>query len=398
MLDAERWAHRKAIKTCPGAHSHHPSFLSTIMSSPPAASVSPAAPAPPEMPSRAADSPPDPFDTPLFHRLLGLIEKQNNTIEEQNITMKEQKETMDEQKNTLKEHGTKLDALVRDAQKDDLPYDEEENPLENEQLWSGVYEIAAAKMKEEAEEWKGLMDVSLVFIAIFLAVLTAFLVPAAQALNPPPSSPPNNSTSPPPPLPPNSDQNVCAFYYLSLIMAMCNAVLCVLGRQWVGKLLSRPDGKTHRERTMRHEARKNLAYGWIKPLVAVLYWSLLLSIGLFIAGLLYQLRNLSTSFDQTAPILETTWGLGVLLAALIVGIITATTIHDYSTAWEAMGVDQAVESQCGLGVRPGSLQDLHGVDRGGQRSKVTGSCGPIILLLRMGLVWRRIDRVAGARL
>lgn len=48
---------------------------------------------------------------------------------------------------------------------DDLPYDEEENPVTNEQLWSGVYEIAAAKMKEEAEEWKGLMDVSLVFVS-----------------------------------------------------------------------------------------------------------------------------------------------------------------------------------------------------------------------------------------
>ncbi|KZS95593.1 hypothetical protein SISNIDRAFT_483819 [Sistotremastrum niveocremeum HHB9708] len=182
-------------------------------------------------------------------------------------------------------------------------------------------------MKEEAEEWKGLMDVSLVFIAIFLAVLTAFLVPAAQALSPPSNGTASNSTSPPPPLPPKSDQNVCAFYYLSLIMAMCNAVLCVLGRQWVGKLLSRPSGKTHRERTMRHEARKKLAYDWIKPLVAILYWSLLLSIGLFIAGLLYQLRNLSTTFDQSAPILETTWGLGILLAASIVAGISATTIH-----------------------------------------------------------------------
>ncbi|KZS95583.1 hypothetical protein SISNIDRAFT_464583 [Sistotremastrum niveocremeum HHB9708] len=278
------------------------------MSSP----ASPNRPPPPAI--NAHDAPRDPFDTPLFHRLLGLIEKQNDTI--------------DEQKKTLSEHGTKLDALVNDARKDDLPYDEEQDPIGNEQLWSGVYEIASAKMKEEAEEWKGLMDVSLVFIAIFLAVLTAFLVPAAQALNPSPGiRTPSNSTSSPPPLPPQSDQNVCAFYYLSLIMAMCNAVLCVLGRQWVGKLLSRPSGKTHRERTMRYEARKKLAYGWIKPLVAVLYWSLLFSIGLFIAGLLYQLRNLSISFDQTTPVLETTWGLGIVLAAMLIATIAATTIH-----------------------------------------------------------------------
>lgn len=108
---------------------------------------------------------------------------------------------------------------------------------------------------------------------------------------------------------------------------MCNAVLCVLGRQWVGKLLSRPIGSSHLERTMRHEERKRLAYGWIKPLVVVLYWSLLLSIGLFITGLLYQLRNLATSFDQSAITLQVTWGLGIALASGIIGTISATTIH-----------------------------------------------------------------------
>ncbi|KZT32699.1 hypothetical protein SISSUDRAFT_1133015 [Sistotremastrum suecicum HHB10207 ss-3] len=285
----------------------------------------------PESPGPAAanvpETPRDPFDTPIFHRLLGLIEKQNDAINEQKNTLKEQKETMDKQQRTLREHGGKLDELVKDAQRDNLPYDEEASPVYNEQLWSGVYEISAARMKEEAEEWKEVMDVSLVFIAIFLTVLTAFLVPAAQALNRPPSGTPSNSTAPPPPLPPESAQNVCALYYLALIMAMCNAVLCVLGRQWVGKLLSRPIGETHRERTMRREARKRLAYGWIKPLVTILYWSLLFSISLFIFGLLYQLRNLSTSFDQPAPILETTWSLGIILAALILGTIAVTTIH-----------------------------------------------------------------------
>ncbi|KZS95596.1 hypothetical protein SISNIDRAFT_542449 [Sistotremastrum niveocremeum HHB9708] len=291
-------------------------------------SSSPASARHPESPSPNLQDPArDAFDTPLFHRLLGLIEKQNDAIEQQKVTLKEQKETMDEQQRTLRQHGGKLDELVKDAQRDNLPYDEEASPVYNEQLWSGVYEISAARMREEAEEWKEIMDVSLVFIAIFLTVLTAFLVPAAQALNRPPSGTPSNSTAPPPPLPPESAQNVCALYYLALIMAMCNAVLCVLGRQWVGKLLSRPIGETHRERTMRREARKRLAYGWIKPLVTILYWSLLLSISLFIFGLLYQLRNLSTSFDQPAPILETTWSLGIFLAALILGTIAVTTIH-----------------------------------------------------------------------
>lgn len=78
---------------------------------------------------------------------------------------------------------------------------------------------------------------------------------------------------------------------------------------------------------MRHEERKRLSMVWLKPLVVVLYWSLLSSIGLFIAGLLYQLQLLSTSFDERARVLETTWALGLIFAAGIIAIIAATTIH-----------------------------------------------------------------------
>ncbi|KZT31793.1 hypothetical protein SISSUDRAFT_1067462, partial [Sistotremastrum suecicum HHB10207 ss-3] len=150
---------------------------------------------PNEVPPPQAAPAPDQFDTPIFHRLLNLIAEQTAAIKEQGAT--------------LSSHSDKLDTLVKDAMKDEQPYDEEPNPLESEQMWSAVYEVATTKMKEEADEWKGLMDVSLVFIAIFLAVLTAFLVPAAQNLLPPPSSTStgSNATSSPPPLPPQSDEN-----------------------------------------------------------------------------------------------------------------------------------------------------------------------------------------------
>ncbi|KZT35979.1 hypothetical protein SISSUDRAFT_1064043 [Sistotremastrum suecicum HHB10207 ss-3] len=247
----------------------------------------------------------DPFDTPQFNRLLDLMEKQNVVMEEQ--------------KKTLVKHGQKFDILIKDAVKDDQPYDQK--PLNDEPTWSALYEIATGKMKEEAEEWKGFMDVSLVFIAIFLAVLTAFLVPAVQNLSPSVNgaSIPVNSTSQLPPLPPRQEQNPSR--------QMFNAVLCVLGRQWVGKLLSRPTGNTHLERTIRHEERKRLAYVWIKPLVTVLYWSLLSSIALFMSGLFYQLQNLATSFDGRSLTLETTFGVGLVLAAGIGSTITATAIH-----------------------------------------------------------------------
>ncbi|KZT31993.1 hypothetical protein SISSUDRAFT_1056084 [Sistotremastrum suecicum HHB10207 ss-3] len=81
--------------------------------------------------------------------------------------------------------------------------------------------MVMAKTKEKADEWNGTMDVTLIFIALFSAVLTAFLVPATQTLLPASSNDSGNSTSSTaPPLPPRSDEAVCAFYYLSLIAAV----------------------------------------------------------------------------------------------------------------------------------------------------------------------------------
>lgn len=59
----------------------------------------------------------DPFDTPLFNRLLGLIEKQNAAVEEQRKTLEEQKVTMKDQMKILEDHGKKFDVLIRDALK-----------------------------------------------------------------------------------------------------------------------------------------------------------------------------------------------------------------------------------------------------------------------------------------
>lgn len=93
------------------------------------------------------------------------------------------------------------------------------------------------KTKEEVDEWIKRMDVSLVFvstvmkdlellvtktqIALFSAVLTAFVVPATQNLFPSSNNSPANPTDSPPPVPNISAQNVCVSYYLALILAVC---------------------------------------------------------------------------------------------------------------------------------------------------------------------------------
>ncbi|KZS87008.1 hypothetical protein SISNIDRAFT_538360 [Sistotremastrum niveocremeum HHB9708] len=235
--------------------------------------------------------------------------------------------TMDGVKSTLVDHGTKFDVLIRDALKNDQPYEQKE--LEDETTCRALYDMVMAKTKEKADEWNGTMDVTLIFIALFSAVLTAFLVPATQNLLPAPTGSGNsNSTSSQAlPLPPRSDEAVCAFYYLSLITAIIIAVLCALGRQWVRKLTVKPDVGSWRERTMWLVERMKRAESWLKVLMEVLYWMLLSSIGLFMAGLLYQLWNVSHSFEARASILLATWALGVVLIGGIVATMIATTYH-----------------------------------------------------------------------
>ncbi|KZS88224.1 hypothetical protein SISNIDRAFT_490403 [Sistotremastrum niveocremeum HHB9708] len=213
--------------------------------------------------------------------------------------------------------------------KNDQPYDEK--ALDDESTCLALYDMVVAKTKEKAEEWNGTIDVTLIFIALFSAVLTAFLVPATQALLPSSNSTATNSNSTStqtlPPLPARSDEIVCALYYLSLITAIVIAVLCALGRQWVRKLSIRPDVATWKSRTIWHVERMRRAEKWIKVLMEVLYWLLLASIGLFMTGLLFQLRNLATSFQGRATILLATWEVGVVLAGGIAATMVGTTYH-----------------------------------------------------------------------
>ncbi|KZS86547.1 hypothetical protein SISNIDRAFT_491857 [Sistotremastrum niveocremeum HHB9708] len=251
-------------------------------------------------------------------------------VKELNVTMGAQKTTMEGVKSTLIEHGAKFDVLIKDALKNDQPYDEK--ALDDESTCLALYDIVMAKTKEKAEEWNGTIDVTLIFIALFSAVLTAFLVPATQALLPnfSDSETSGNSTSTSsqgPPLPPKSAEAVCALYHLSLITAIIIAVLCALGRQWVRKLTTKPKLNSWRERTLWHMHRMKRAEGWLRALMEVLYWFLLLSIGLFMSAILYQLWNLSTSFEERATILVATWGVGVVLVSGIAVTMVGTTYH-----------------------------------------------------------------------
>ncbi|KZS88959.1 hypothetical protein SISNIDRAFT_469666 [Sistotremastrum niveocremeum HHB9708] len=239
-------------------------------------------------------------------------------------TLSSLSKTMETVKDTLIAHGKKFDILTRDAEKDDQPYDQK--AIDDEATCTALFEMAMTKTKEEVDEWIKRMDVSLVFIALFSAVLTAFLVPAVQSLSPSTSAP-DSTTISPPPLPDISAQNVCVLFYLALILSILDAVLSVLGRQWMSKLTNRPEGSTYRERLLRHLERERLAKRLLRYLVEGLHVILLWSIGLFVTGLLCQLWNLGVSFDEHAPRLLAAWGLGIILSLGILGTVMSATMH-----------------------------------------------------------------------
>ncbi|KZT31279.1 hypothetical protein SISSUDRAFT_1133616 [Sistotremastrum suecicum HHB10207 ss-3] len=246
---------------------------------------------------------------PMFSRMLVLMEDQNKMMAEQG--------------KTLKEHSTMLETLKTDALKNDQAM--EGRSLRDRLTWNVLRKEATAKTKEKVDEWKDLMQLSLVFNAIFLTVVTAFIAPVIQAFTSTPTD--SSDTSSKPPLPPLSTQLVALFFYLALIVSILNAVLCVLGMQWASRLLAVPVGKDDLERTLAHEKRRALAEGKLLPLMGVLFWTLLLSIGFFIVGLLIQVWALSFSCSKPSFVLIVAAAISTGLSVTILGVILSTTYH-----------------------------------------------------------------------
>ncbi|KZT31107.1 hypothetical protein SISSUDRAFT_1068091 [Sistotremastrum suecicum HHB10207 ss-3] len=127
----------------------------------------------------------------------------------------EQSKTQTEQSQILRDHSKMLEALEKDATRDDKAY--EGRGLRDESTWGALDKEALAKIKVLVDGWKDLMNVSLIFIALFLTVVTAFISPIIQLFSTP------SSTKSKPPLPSTSLQLVALFYYLALMFSICNS-------------------------------------------------------------------------------------------------------------------------------------------------------------------------------
>ncbi|KZS88905.1 hypothetical protein SISNIDRAFT_469798 [Sistotremastrum niveocremeum HHB9708] len=263
-----------------------------------------------------------------FDQLIELIKTQNGLISDQSKASNAQKEEIKAelraQLHTMDKHTSMLSALGKDATRDDRPLDGKE--WNNDQAWGALDKESLAKIKVMVDEWRDLMQISLVFIALFLTVVTAFISPIIQLFTTP-SNTASSSTDSMKPLPSVPLQLVALFYYMALITSILNSVLCVLGIQWGVRLIATPLGRTNLERALARERRMLSAKGKMRSLMGVLIWTLLLSIGFFVLGFLIQLWDLAFSFASSAPILVIGGVFATGLTLVILGIIMVTTLH-----------------------------------------------------------------------
>ncbi|KZS89477.1 hypothetical protein SISNIDRAFT_489158 [Sistotremastrum niveocremeum HHB9708] len=259
-----------------------------------------------------------------FDKLLSLMEIQTMAIREQTPAIK----AMEQE---LKDHGEKLETLRKDAVKNDQPL--EQRDLKDRQTWGAVNKEAIAMTKEAVGEWTTLMNVSLVFNAIFLAIVTAFIVPVLQVLQQVPAS--DSSADDPgassglfdPHRQEVIQQWIALFQVSAFALSIFNSALCVLGTQWAARLIARIKAEDSHESTIQFERRKAIGKKWLLRLSGLLFSTLLLSILLFMVAFLLQAWVVAYAQPTPRPVLIAAAAIVTAMVFTILIIVIVTTYH-----------------------------------------------------------------------
>ncbi|KZT36118.1 hypothetical protein SISSUDRAFT_1063911 [Sistotremastrum suecicum HHB10207 ss-3] len=258
-----------------------------------------------------------------FDRLLSLMDTQTLAIREQTTAIE----------NELKDHGEKLETLRKDAVKNDQPF--EQRKLHDQQTWGAMNKEAVAMTKEAVGEWTTLMNVSLVFNAIFLAIVTAFIVPVLQSLQSPASDGTDTSADDQgaslglfdPHRQDVIQQWIALFQVSAFALSIFNSALCVLGTQWGARLIARIKAGDYHESTIQFERRKAIGKKWLLRLSGLLFSTLLLSILLFMVAFLLQAWVVAYAQPEPRPVLIAAASIVTAMVFTILIIVTVTTYH-----------------------------------------------------------------------
>ncbi|KZS91587.1 hypothetical protein SISNIDRAFT_467519 [Sistotremastrum niveocremeum HHB9708] len=204
--------------------------------------------------------------------------------------------------------------------------------LTDEQTWGALFKESESQIKSLAKPWKERLNISLIFNFLF-AIFLAFYSSPITLLIPPVSSLGNagegvNQRPIRNPVPPDNDQLVTLFYFISLSIDIFNFALCLLSLQCISPLTSRSNIHiSNLSQTLLLESQRATAIRTIPLLISFLSLSQTLSIALFLTGFLLQYWVIITSFDLRAPILIFGGSFASFLAGLIAALHLLTTLH-----------------------------------------------------------------------
>ncbi|KZT35742.1 hypothetical protein SISSUDRAFT_1050939 [Sistotremastrum suecicum HHB10207 ss-3] len=219
---------------------------------------------------------------------------------------------------------------------------------DDEQGWSVAMKGAMKRLMERVKKWRDGLDTTLLFIALFSAIVTAFLLQTLQNLGISPDQQNTQdvlmklittvvdiaalnglSTPEVTPIPPFqaavSDEISASVWYTSLVTSIVCAALAAFARYQMPDLEDAPEGSTFITKVMKIRQRTALAKFLLSPTLKAVHWTLIGSIALFIGGLIFQLWNTHTGIPSSvlfaASVLDT------ILASILGVFLVAVTLH-----------------------------------------------------------------------
>ncbi|KAF8139112.1 hypothetical protein K438DRAFT_1996355 [Mycena galopus ATCC 62051] len=150
---------------------------------------------------------------------------------------------------------------------------------DDETACSALLRIAIADATDHAETWKTGLDVQLIFIGLFVAVVSAFQIFALQSLQ--------------------AETGATIFgilstlWSMSLVLAIIAAIITMSGRQWLSSSIRVPEGNSSHEKLIKHRDISESARKHLIPVLGLVQPILFGSILLFLGGVLYQLWHIT---------------------------------------------------------------------------------------------------------
>ncbi|KAF9499953.1 hypothetical protein BDN71DRAFT_1350461, partial [Pleurotus eryngii] len=186
-------------------------------------------------------------------------------------------------------------------------------PVRSASAWNPLLRSTLKKMSPTIDRWRGGLDTLLIFIGLFSAIVTSFLVEAIGNLKPDPADKTNillanlteiivsinrinasqflHPTEPEEFEPEPEDIRLNIYCFASLILALCTAALAVVGRSYLTRL-TRPDGDAISRLTDIHRRWKG-AQTSLGPFLEMLPMTLTLPVFIFALGLLDYVTSIS---------------------------------------------------------------------------------------------------------